>query len=148
VIVDADGEVLQEALAAEPDVVKPNAAEAGQFLGRPLLDVDDALAAARAVLVRGARAAVVSMGPDGGVACTPDGAFRFAPPYPVEGNPTGAGDALVAALARGLSRQDSWPDILRNAAAVSTAALAVPYAGGMDADLAARLRPLVTVTVI
>lgn len=148
VVVDADGALLRHALAAGPDVVKPNAAEAGRLLGRPVRDANDALAAAQAAREQGARAAVVSLGPDGGVACTPVGTFRFAPPYPVAGNPTGAGDALVAAVARGLCRQDSWANILRNAAAVSSAAVAVLHSGGMDADLAARLRPLVSVTEI
>ncbi|MFC7613344.1 hypothetical protein ACFQV2_06690 [Actinokineospora soli] len=44
----------------------------------------------------------------------------------VDGNPTGAGDAAVAALADGMARGTAWPDRLRAAVAWSAAAVAAP----------------------
>lgn len=61
---------------------------------------------------QGARAVVVSDGPRGLYADTPDGRWRAVPPEVVGGNPTGAGDAVVAALALGLVSGWDWPRAL------------------------------------
>jgi tagatose 6-phosphate kinase len=145
VIVDADGDVLRKALAAEPDVVKPNAAEAAAVLGRPIENARDARDAAESLRADGAKAAIVSLGPQGLVAAADDGSYRVRLPEPVDGNPTGAGDALVAVVARGLLRGLALPEVLCDAAAVSAAAVAIPYAGAFDPRLARRLRPNLTV---
>jgi tagatose 6-phosphate kinase len=145
VIVDADGEALRKALAAGPDVVKPNAEEAAALLGRPIDDAHDARDAAEALCAEGARAAIVSLGPDGLVAAAYGAAYRVRLPEPVDGNPTGAGDALVAAVACGLLRGRVLSQVLRDAAAVSAAAVAISYAGAFDRRLAQRLRRNLTV---
>jgi tagatose 6-phosphate kinase len=147
-VVDADGPALRHSLAAHPEVVKPNAVEAASLLGRPVTTVDDALAAARLARDLGARSAVVSRGPRGLVAVAPDGAWCVGLPLALTGNPTGAGDALVAALASGLARGRPWPEILRHSTAVSAAAVAVPHAGAIDTDLVTKLRQLVIVEAI
>jgi sugar/nucleoside kinase (ribokinase family) len=77
------------------------------------------------------------------VAVTPDGSFRASLPTPVAGNPTGAGDALAAAVARGLRRGDDWPYCLVDGVAVAAASVAVEVAGATDEALAAELRPTV-----
>ena len=54
---------------------------------------------------------------------------------PLSGNPTGAGDALVAALAVGLEAADDWPTTAaRRAVAWSAAAVRQPVAGEIDPD--------------
>jgi tagatose 6-phosphate kinase len=98
------------------------------------------LAAAQAVRAAGAAAVVVSRGPDGLVAVTPDGAWAAVPPV-VTGNPTGAGDALVAALARGLAHGSSWPDRLRDGAALSAATVQAEAAGSFDMSTYLSLLP-------
>ncbi|MFC7590146.1 PfkB family carbohydrate kinase [Nonomuraea antimicrobica] len=67
-------------------------------------------------------------------------------PYKVAGNPTGAGDALVAGLALGLVESAPWPDRLRRAAALGAAAVATPVAGEFDPDLYAAIHPQITIT--
>ena len=63
----------------------------------PGLDTAAAVAALRS---RSPRTAVVlSLGAKGLLADTPDGVWRARPTRPLTGNPTGAGDAAVAALA-------------------------------------------------
>jgi tagatose 6-phosphate kinase len=63
----------------------------------------------------------------------------------VSGNPTGAGDAVTAALAAGLAANSSWPDALRDAVATSAAAVTMPAAGEVDLALRAELLALVRV---
>ncbi len=124
VILDADGDALRLGVAAGPAIVKPNRAELERFGG-------DLRAA-------GAENVVVTLGDEGLLADTPEGRFTAAPPERVRGNPTGAGDAVAAALARSFGVP--WPERLRDAAALAAAAVAAPLAGSFDAELYARLR--------
>ena len=143
VVLDAAGPALRAALAARPEVVKPNRLELAALAGRPLGDLDDLLAASGTLVEAGAGSVLVSLGADGLVAVTPDGSFRASLPTPVAGNPTGAGDALAAAVARGLRRGDDWPSCLADGVAVAAASVAVEVAGATDEALAAELRPTV-----
>lgn len=140
-VVDADGDVLGAALAAAPDVVKPNEAEAATALGRPVRSRTDAREAGLHLQRLGAQASVVSRGADGLVAVRDGESIEARLDRRVEGNPTGAGDALVAALARGLGAGATWRELLCDGVAVSAAAVAEPVAGGFDTALAAALRP-------
>ncbi|MGW0122059.1 1-phosphofructokinase family hexose kinase [Streptomyces sp. NPDC003327] len=142
-VLDTSGASLAAALAAGPDVIKPNAAELAEVTGH----ADPAEAAAE-LLRRGARAVVASAGPDGLHAVTPEGAWRAVPPELLSGNPTGAGDACVAALAAGLAARATWPDILREAVALSAAAVPCAVAGEVDAAVHARFRPGVRVDAL
>jgi tagatose 6-phosphate kinase len=143
VVLDAAGPALRAALAARPDVVKPNRLELAELVGRTLDDLDDVLAASGTLVEAGAGSVLVSLGADGLVALTPDGAFRVRLPAPVAGNPTGAGDALAAAVVRGLRRGDDWPSCLVDGVAVAAASVAVGQAGATDEALVAQLRPTV-----
>jgi tagatose 6-phosphate kinase len=143
-IVDAEGTALGRALPARPTVVKPNAAELASVRGGRTPDtVADVLAAAHALRAAGPGAVVCSRGADGLIASVPHGAYRAAPPAAVSGNPTGAGDAVVAALARGLANGDEWRALLADAVALSAAAVAVPVAGAFDDREYDRLRPTI-----
>ncbi|MFC4057803.1 1-phosphofructokinase family hexose kinase [Planomonospora corallina] len=93
----------------------------------------------------GAGAVVVSLGAGGLLAATAEGSWRAAMPYRVEGNPTGAGDALVAGLALGLVEGTPWPERLRLAAALGAAAVAVPVAGDVDPEVLRAVRPRIRV---
>ena len=99
VILDADSESLRLALGAGPDLVKPNRAELADATGSE--DVADGVEALRAL---GGRDVLVSAGPDGLTWYAADGtAVRARLDGSLDGNPTGAGDAVVAALAAGLA---------------------------------------------
>ncbi|PKR43963.1 PfkB family carbohydrate kinase, partial [Streptomyces sp. EAG2] len=89
------------------------------------------------------RAVVASLGAEGLLAETQTGAWRAAPPAPVRGNPTGAGDSVVAGLLAGLAEGADWPDRLVRATALSAATVHASAAGEYDEaayrDLAARI---------
>lgn len=136
-ILDTSGDALLAGLAARPDVIKPNADELLAATGET-----DPVRAARTLHSRGPGAVVASLGRDGLVAVTDTGVWRARLPEPVHGNPTGAGDACVAALAAG--RDLPWPERLADAVAVGAAAVARPLAGEIDLDTYRRLRPLIT----
>jgi tagatose 6-phosphate kinase len=149
-ILDTSGAALTAALAEGPAIVKPNLAELEAITGTSLRradgpDVAGVERAARTLVARGAGAAVISLGPDGLLAVTQDGCWRARPPAPVPGNPTGAGDAVVAGLADSLVAGRSWAGRLRHAVALGTAAAAAPVAGEFAAQDYVRLLPVVRV---
>ncbi|MFC1415218.1 1-phosphofructokinase family hexose kinase [Streptacidiphilus cavernicola] len=135
-LLDTSGPALRDALSAAPDLVKPNAAELLEVTG--CRDIPGAAGQLRAM---GARAIVASQGPEGLSAYTVREIWQARPPELVWGNPTGAGDACVAALAVGMAEGSSWPDRLRDAVALSAAAVLAPIAGDFDADAYHRFQP-------
>lgn len=138
-ILDTSGTALLEGIAARPRVAKPNREELA------VTGFVDPLAAARSLRERGAGAVVASLGAEGMLAVTEEGSWRAAPPEPVRGNPTGAGDACVAALAAGLAAGTPWPELLADAVALSAAAVAGPLAGDVHLDTYEELAPMVAV---
>jgi len=138
-VLDADGPALLDALPAGPTVIKPNAAELTAATG-----LTDLHAAAAALRERGAGAVVASLGPDGLLALDHDGAWRCTPPSTVTGNPTGAGDSVVAALAAGLLGGAGWPAVLPDAVALSAATVLAPRAGHFDRPAYHHLRATAT----
>ncbi|WP_328502601.1 1-phosphofructokinase family hexose kinase [Streptomyces sp. NBC_00457] len=127
VLLDTSGEPLRRGVAARPDLIKPNADELAELTGshEPFRATQDARR-------RGAHAVVASLGPEGLLAVTPEGRWRAAPPAPVHGNPTGAGDSAVAGLLSGLVEHLPWPDRLVRAIALSAATVMAPAAGEFD----------------
>ncbi|HEY2519478.1 MAG TPA: 1-phosphofructokinase family hexose kinase [Streptosporangiaceae bacterium] len=151
VVLDAHGDALRLGVAAGPAVVKPNLDELEHLAGHPLSLAADgngrpAVAeAARELRAGGAEAVVVSLGPAGLRAVTADGGWRAVPPAVEAVNPTGAGDAVVAALTLGLVTGQPWPDRLRDAAALGTATALAPVAGEFDPADYTRFRSAVMV---
>jgi len=133
-ILDTSGAALAAGAAAGPTIVKPNLAELEATTATSLRGADGPELAAverasRTLVTLGAGAAVTSLGPDGLLAVTAEGTWHARPPAPVPGNPTGAGDAVVAGLADSLVAGRAWPERLRHAVALGTATAAAPVAG-------------------
>jgi tagatose 6-phosphate kinase len=138
VVLDTHGEALLLGAAAGAAIVKPNLDELASLAGRPLStpdgpDLTAVAAAADQLRTAGAEAVVASLGSAGLLATTGDGRWR-ARPAAVAGNPTGAGDAVVAALAHGLVLGRPWDERLRHAAALGAATVAAPVAGEFSDD--------------
>ncbi len=141
VIADVSGAALR-AVATAGAVLMPNRDELAQLLGtlpRSLDDVADVTAAGRRLVRDGAAAVVATAGEDGAIAVTPGGAWSARPVEAVTGNPTGAGDAAAAALARHLAAAGSvsevdWPAALADVVATSAASVREPVAGEIDAE--------------
>lgn len=145
VILDLGGQQLFDALAAGPEVVKPNHEEASQALGVSVDSPSAALHAAQEFVRRGARRCIVTLGEQGLVALDSGGALLVRSTRLVDGNPTGAGDAFTAALADGLIRGTAWRDILRSATATAAAAVACDLAGDFAPDLRRELLEHITI---
>ncbi len=141
VLLDTSGEALRRGVAARPEIIKPNAAELAELTGSR-----EPLPATRDARRRGAHAVVTSLGPDGLLAATPEGAWRAAPPRALTGNPTGAGDSAVAGLLSALAEGLDWPERLTRAVALSAATVHAPAAGEFDPRTYEEVRGSVKVT--
>ena len=144
VVVDTSGAGLLAAARAGASALKPNHEELEAATGHA-----DPLEGARRLLALGARLVVVSLGRDGLLVVD-----RAHPPLharlprALHGNPTGAGDAAVAAitaaLATGASLDADTDDaararaeLARRATAWSASAVLMPHAGELSPDHAA-----------
>jgi tagatose 6-phosphate kinase len=152
-ILDSSGEPLRAGIAARPDIVKPNAHELAMATGLAVgalpdaeeLALSEARAAAEALRAGSTTSVVASLGRHGLLASTVDGSWHAAPAAPLPGNPTGAGDAAVAALARGLAYRLPWTQRLADAVGLSGAAVVSPVAGAVSREDYQRLRRSATV---
>jgi 1-phosphofructokinase family hexose kinase len=113
VLLDTSGEALRHAVAAAPDLVKPNRAEATWFAGRRVNSAEAAIEVTHEMIHAGARSVAVSLGADGITWQRAGNSARLisrAPAIEVRST-VGCGDAALAgfavAHALGLSDEDS-----------------------------------------
>jgi 1-phosphofructokinase family hexose kinase len=128
VIVDTSGPALLRAADAGATVLKPNAAELAEATG-----IADPVEGARSLIARGTELVLLSLGADGMLAVTASDLVHARLDEPLAGNPTGAGDAGVAACAVLYADGVRDPEpILRRATAWSAAAVLTPLAGDIS----------------
>jgi 1-phosphofructokinase family hexose kinase len=140
-LVDASSAPLERAIEAGPDIVAPNLAEAEDLLlGASSREVEvrapdaggRALRAARALVGRGARIAIVTAGA-AGAAVAWDDEERFVRAAPVVArNPIGAGDVFVAGLACALAAGRSLGAAVAAAVGAAGAGVERRLAGDLD----------------
>ncbi|MEY3972676.1 MAG: hypothetical protein RLY84_1069 [Actinomycetota bacterium] len=132
-IVDTSGKALVQACSHSPDLIKPNKDELLAATSETDLQI-----AAQSLLAKGTKAVLVSDGDAVARLIRKDAALS-AVPKKVIGNPTGAGDAMVALAAISMLEGKSDRELL--AAAVAAGALAVEkeVAGEIDWSQLAQL---------
>lgn len=118
VLVDADGEAMRQAMAIGPDLIKPNAKEAGRLLGRSVESEEETLDAARELLTQMSEHAddpvvVISRGKAGAVMATKSGPWRGISPQVVAKSTVGSGDSLLAGMLAANVLGESWQEALR-----------------------------------
>ncbi|MFD9821478.1 1-phosphofructokinase [Streptomyces violascens] len=123
VALDTSGPSLIAALRERPDVVKPNAEELAQAVGRPLATVGDAVKAAEEVRELGAGAVLASLGADGQLLVTASGTYFASAPVATVRSNVGAGDASLAGF---LAAGGEGPTALAAAVAHGAAAVQLP----------------------
>jgi len=138
-ILDTSGTLLEQGIRALPTMVKPNADEIGQVLGRSVSGVDEICAAARELHDRGIEQVVVSLGGDGAVMACAAGLFRGRAPRIEVVNPVGSGDTMVGAFAVAIARGLAPADQLAYAMSCASANCLSASTGRFDPSVAADL---------
>ncbi len=126
VAVDASGMGFREAVAAGPDLIKPNREELEELVGRELPSLGDVLDAASTVVADGVAMVVVSLGSDGALTVTSAGHWFASATVSAPLSTVGAGDCLLAGLLQALEKGVSAPSALTEAVAWGSAAVSLP----------------------
>ena len=124
-VLDTSGAALKSGLAAGPEWIKPNRAEAEELLATRLTGEAELADAARRLLTAGAGQVVLSLGAEGALAASADQLWRAYPPAIQVRSSIGAGDAMVAALAYAILNQLPLAEALRLAVAAGAATTAM-----------------------
>ncbi|GGV27992.1 1-phosphofructokinase [Actinomadura cremea] len=142
VAVDTSGPALRAAVAAGPDLVKPNLEELAEAVGGEVGTVADAVEAAGELRAQGARGVLVSLGAEGAVLVDDDGVLSGDAPVARPRSTVGAGDALLAGfLAAGARGERALAEALAwGAAAVRLPASRMPGARDIRRDIV-RIHP-------
>ncbi len=125
-VVDAQGEMLELAIAAKPFLIKPNRFELEQLVQRTLPDVPAVVAAAQSICARGVEWVCVSLGGEGAVLVSATQVHVGTAPLVPVVSTVGAGDSMVAGLVSGFVRGVKPADTLRLALACGSATAAQP----------------------
>ena len=128
---DAPLQALVDALpGAAPDLMKPNGEELASFTGgdADLLEADPAAAAKAAgeLVGQGVRAVLATLGGNGAVLVTAEGAWHATPPPTTVVSTVGAGDSSLFGYVLGDIRGLPAPDRLALAVAYGSAAAGLP----------------------
>jgi 1-phosphofructokinase family hexose kinase len=126
VLLDTSGEALREGCRAQPFLVKSNELEASQLTQKKILSTDDVRATVKEIHVFGIEVVVITLGSKGAIISDGVNTWMAEPPAINEMNPAGAGDAFVAGLIYGLSRNESLPESLTFGVACGSASASLP----------------------
>jgi 1-phosphofructokinase family hexose kinase len=146
VLLDTSGEALSMALDAAPDLIKPNAQEVSTLLGRPILSVDDAIAAAKELRGRGLRTVIISLGALGAVAVSGQSVLHGTAPRVKPVSTVGSGDSFLAGWAVAESMGLPISECLRTAIACGTANCLADSPGVFPIELIQRFSPEVQIS--
>ncbi|MEY2170102.1 MULTISPECIES: 1-phosphofructokinase family hexose kinase [unclassified Rhodanobacter] len=120
-LIDASGEVLRQAVAAQPFLLKPNRDEAEALFGRSVGDLDAAVTALRELAARGVAMPVLSLGAQGALGMDDSGVWHAAVELEQVRNTVGSGDCFLAGMAVAIRRREPLREALRLAVACGAA---------------------------
>jgi 1-phosphofructokinase family hexose kinase len=126
VAIDTSGTAFAQAVAAGPDLVKPNLEELEEFAGKPLQTLADVLEAARNLVESGVGTVVVSLGEHGALGVDAHGAAHASAVVAKPLSTVGAGDCLLAGYLAAVEEGASLADAVASGVKWGAAAVALP----------------------
>lgn len=126
VAIDSSGEPMTAALAAGPDLIKPNREELAEAVGRPLRTLGEVVDTARELIATGIATILVSLGKDGAVLVTDTDVVFASATINRPLSTVGAGDCTLAGYLHALAAGANPAQALRTAVAFGAAAVTLP----------------------
>ncbi|MDN4477609.1 1-phosphofructokinase [Demequina sp. SYSU T00039] len=126
VAIDSSGPALAAAVAATPDLIKPNHEELEELVGRALPTLGDVQDAARDLVAQGIGIVCVSLGRHGALLVTADELLHSWATITTPLSTVGAGDCMLAGMLHGLTRGLDHDDALAEGVAWGAAAVTLP----------------------
>ena len=125
-LLDTDGDPLRDGVDAGPTVVAPNQQEAERLLNRALITRPQFIEAADRIRHMGAEIVLLSLGSRGAIGAREGEMLEAVPPRVEAVCPIGSGDALVAAFAWSMEKDNDFAQALRWSVAAGTASALLP----------------------
>jgi len=123
VIVDAEGEVLKQAIQAKPYMIKPNAYELGTIFSREVHTTKEASKLSRKIVDEGVEIVCCTLGESGAVIVDKDSEW-YAPALSIEPKGfQGAGDSMIAGICKAITEGKPVREMLRYGTAAAAASL-------------------------
>ncbi len=126
VAIDSSGAPMTAALAAGPDLIKPNREELAEAVGRPLHTLGEVVETARELIATGIATILVSLGKDGAVLVTATDVVFASATISRPLSTVGAGDCTLAGYLHALAAGANPAQALRTAVAFGAAAVTLP----------------------
>jgi len=143
-VLDSSGEAFVTAVKSGPWLIKPNQAELNELTGLSTRTTAEVVSAAKSLLDK-VEIVVASMGRNGAVCVTNDGAWHGAGDVDGVRSTVGCGDALLAGFIAGLAEDLPLAECLRKGVACGAASARSDVAGEIHADHVRELLPFVKV---
>jgi 6-phosphofructokinase 2 len=126
-VLDTSGPALRIALDEGVTLIKPNLSELSEFIGNPLKRDEDRIAACRKLInAKRVEAVALTLGEDGALLVTADGAWRSAPLHVEMVSAVGAGDSFLGGMVAALAEDEPIEHAFRVAVAAGSAAVMRP----------------------
>ena len=126
-VLDTSGPALKAALAEGVSLIKPNLSEFSDFAGAALSRDQDRIAAARKLIAdKRVEAVALTLGDDGALLVTADGAWRSAPLHVEVVSAVGAGDSFLGGMVAALAGGERLEHAFRVGVAAGSAAVMRP----------------------
>jgi len=145
-LLDTSGQALVKSLEYRPFMIKPNTTELEAVAGRKMDLEEEILEAARRIQQNGVQLVCVTLGAQGCIAVTGEGAFRLKAP-PIETISTvGSGDSFIAGCAVSLAQGKPTEDVLKTGMACGMANTQFARTGYVSRELVDKFYNMVTIT--
>lgn len=123
-ILDTSGDLFKEGIKSKPYLIKPNIDELEELLQtKNIKSESDIIASAKQLINDGIEVVVISLGVEGSIYVTRDQTYKIEGKKVEVKSTVGAGDSMVAALAKALDENYSVEKMAKFASAVSTASI-------------------------
>jgi 6-phosphofructokinase 2 len=123
-VLDASGAALKAALQGHVHLIKPNLAEMRELAGAALDDEASLVRACRGLITQNrVEAIALTLGADGAVLVTADGAWRARSPFVSAVSSVGAGDSFLGAMVWAQASGRPLPEAFRYGVAAGAAAV-------------------------
>jgi 1-phosphofructokinase len=122
-IIDTSKDALKHAIEGKPFLIKPNYHELLDFTNKDSLSEDEIVGVTKDLINQGIGHVVVSLGEKGAIYTDEEVVYRCHPLKVEAKNTVGAGDAFLAAMTYGLSKNLDKKEILKLAVATSASAV-------------------------
>lgn len=147
-VVDAHGPVLQEALQAQPYLLRLNHYVLEMTTMRRLESLEAVAETARGLQRRGVGNVCISLGADGAILAGPDNSYHCAAPRMHVQSTVGCGDALLAGLVSAASRDEDASSMLQLGVVCGSATAGHPGTELFSREEIAQLKSRLQVTAL